>query len=133
MVRRPRGAFPGLGYSYYDLLDQAGLESCSPMDSACVSRNVQKQNAVEDYWINTGMTNPANTASTPAPQIAVSTNAAQAQAFADAAAAALPSGNLPQTGGSITSGGSTYRIPPWNKCRAGRLRLQKRRWPRRRV
>jgi len=41
----------GLGVlNYYDLLAQAGLENCSPMDSACVSNNVAKQAAVEDFW-----------------------------------------------------------------------------------
>jgi hypothetical protein len=100
-VRRRRG----LGYSYYDLLAQAGMESCSPMDSACVSRNAQRQNVVEDYWINNGMTQPA---STPVPTITVNTDPTMAANYAAAAGAALPSGNIAQTGGSITSGGQVY-------------------------
>ena len=98
-----------LGYSYYDLLAQAGMESCSPMDSACVDRNQQRQAAVEDYWINTGMTSQSNTPGTPAPRIQVNTDAAQAAAYAAAAASAGATGNAPlPTGGSVTYGGTTY-------------------------
>jgi hypothetical protein len=105
IVRRP---FTGMGYDYFDLIAQSGMEQCSPMDPACVSRNVQRENAVEDYWINNGMTNPNNTAGTPAPVIQVNTNAAQAAQFASDSFSAAPGGNNPQTGGSITSGGKTY-------------------------
>ncbi len=35
---------------YNDLIAQAGLQNCNPMDSACVSNNVAKQAAVEDFW-----------------------------------------------------------------------------------
>lgn len=103
----PGRYFPGLGYDYYDLLAQAGMESCSPMDSACVSRNVQRQNAVEDYWINTGMRD-SSAAGAPAPTITVNTSAQQAAQYAADAAAALPGGNIAQTGGSITTGGQTF-------------------------
>ena len=36
--------------NYYDLLAQAHLQDCDPTDSACVSNNVAKQAAVEDFW-----------------------------------------------------------------------------------
>lgn len=48
---RRRGVWSGLGVlNYYDLLAQANLQDCSPMDSACVTNNVAKQAAVEDLW-----------------------------------------------------------------------------------
>lgn len=36
--------------NYYDLLAQAGLQSCDPLDSACVANDAAKQAAVETYW-----------------------------------------------------------------------------------
>lgn len=51
MSYRVRRGFRGMGVlDYYDLMAQAHLENCSPMDSTCVSNNVAKQAAVEDYW-----------------------------------------------------------------------------------
>jgi hypothetical protein len=48
LIRRRRG----LGtMNYYDLLAEANLRNCDPMDSACVSNNVAKQAAVEDLWV----------------------------------------------------------------------------------
>jgi hypothetical protein len=96
-----------MGYDYYDLLAEAGMEQCSPMDPACVSRNTQRQNAVEDYWINNGMTNQKDP-NAPAPVIQVNTNAAQAAQYASDSFAAAPGGNNPQTGGSITTAGKTF-------------------------
>lgn len=52
----------GLGLmSYYDLLAQADLRSCSPMDVDCVARNVARQAAVEDLWVGQNMTVPDGT------------------------------------------------------------------------
>ena len=45
------------GQDYYDLLAQANLQDCDPMDSACVSNNVAKQAAVETTWVQY-MSNP---------------------------------------------------------------------------
>jgi hypothetical protein len=53
----------GATLNYYDLLAQADLQKCDPMDSACVSNNVAKQAAVEDLWVNRYMVSgaPADT------------------------------------------------------------------------
>lgn len=40
----------GLGFSYYDLLAQTDREDCDPRDSACVGRNQQQVNAVQELW-----------------------------------------------------------------------------------
>jgi len=67
---RRRGTWSGLGVlNYYDLLAQANLQSCDPHDIACVSDNVAKQAAVEDFWAahqSTGV--PNDTKLTFAPQ-----------------------------------------------------------------
>jgi hypothetical protein len=56
--------------SYYDLLKQANLQSCDPRDSTCVSNNVARQAAVEDFWVKNKMTVPVGTQLTFAPQTA---------------------------------------------------------------
>lgn len=63
----------GLGFDYYDLLDEAGLESCSPRDEACVGRNQQRQVAVEDVWVTQYMTH-GDTAGKVAPVLTVNTD-----------------------------------------------------------
>jgi hypothetical protein len=48
-----KNVWPGLGVlNYYDLLAQANLQDCAPMDSTCVSNNVAKEAAVEDLWVS---------------------------------------------------------------------------------
>lgn len=67
---RVRRGFVGMGVlDYNDLLAQANLQNCDPMDSSCVSNNVAKQAAVEDFWAahqSTGV--PDNTVLTFHPQ-----------------------------------------------------------------
>lgn len=96
----------GLGFTYYDLLDQAGRENCDPKDSGCVGRNQQRANAVEDLWISQYMTDP-NTANLQAPkiQIAVDTSEAAKNAFM---------ANQPVEGSAYVYQGSTptYVPPP---------------------
>jgi len=62
--------FRGLGFSYNDLLNQAGLQNCDPRDVQCVSDNQQRQIAVEDLWTTQYMTNP-NTANLPTPAVTI--------------------------------------------------------------
>jgi len=51
--RAVRRGLRGLGdLDYYDLLAQANLQNCDPNDTVCVSNNVAKQAAVEDYWVS---------------------------------------------------------------------------------
>ncbi len=66
----------GLGFDYYDLLDQAGRESCDPKDSACVGRNQQRQVAVEDLWLT--YSGNSSIANQPAPTIHINTDNSQA-------------------------------------------------------
>ena len=49
---RMRPRFTGLGYTYDDILAQAGREQCDPLDSACVARNQQRVNAAMDLYYN---------------------------------------------------------------------------------
>jgi hypothetical protein len=75
-VRGWRGFGDAAPLSYYDLLAQAGLQSCDPKDSTCVSNNVAKQAAVEDLWTSKYMVTgaPAGTTLSFTPQTAAQVN-----------------------------------------------------------
>jgi hypothetical protein len=88
----------GLGFTYYDLLDQAGREDCDPRDSACVNRNTQRVVAVQDLWAQY-LSNPA-TANQAAPQIKINVDTSQAAQAAFMA-------NQPITSQTVSVGGGS--------------------------
>jgi hypothetical protein len=84
----------GLGFNYYDLLNEAGLENCDPKDTPCTMRNSEKEVAVEDLWVSQYMSHP-ETANQPAPQIHVNVDTS-------ADALARYKDNQPITSDSVT-------------------------------
>lgn len=58
----------GLGFDKFDLLAQAGVEQCSPLDADCVARNSAVSNIVENLWATQYRADP-NTANLPAPKL----------------------------------------------------------------
>ncbi len=98
-----RIGYAGLGFTYNDLLAEAGREDCDPKDSQCVARNQERQIAVEDLWINQYMTHP-ETANLPTPPINLNLDTSQAAYNAFMA-------NQPLTGESISVGsGPAYSV-----------------------
>ncbi len=63
----------GLGFNYYDLLAQADIQQCSPLDAGCVADNEAKATAAQNLWTTQYMTHP-ETASMPVPNIDFSVN-----------------------------------------------------------
>jgi hypothetical protein len=98
----PQGPYSlaGLGFTYWDLMAGSGEENCSPRDSACVERNTQRANAVEDLWTTQYMRDP-NTANMAAPKISVAVDSS-------ASAADAMWNNQPEYASSITSNGVAY-------------------------
>ena len=64
-----RRRFPGLGFTYNDVVSQAGFEKCSPLDFQCMARNQQRLNAITDLWAQYQF-NPG-TAGAPVPKISL--------------------------------------------------------------
>ena len=63
----------GLGFDYYDLLAQANIQQCSPLDAECVASNEMKATAAQNLWTTQYMTH-AETANMPVPNIDFSVN-----------------------------------------------------------
>jgi len=70
-----RPALPGLGFNYFDLLAQADIQQCSPLDAGCVADNEAKAAAAQNLWTTQYMTH-AETANMPVPNIDFSVNTA---------------------------------------------------------
>src|SRR5258707_1281051 len=99
-----RPQLEGLGFSYYDLLNEAGLQNCDPRNEACVAGNQQIQAAVEDLWVNRYESN-AETSNQATPHITVTPNETPAavQQFLE---------NLPDNQATIqVAGGPVYTVP----------------------
>ncbi len=65
----------GLGFNYFDLLAQADIQQCSPLDAGCVADNEAKATAAQNLWTTQYMTH-AETADMPVPNIDFSVNTA---------------------------------------------------------
>jgi hypothetical protein len=81
----------GLGFNYFDLLAQADIQSCSPLDEACVANNEAKATAAQNLWTTQYMTH-AETADMPVPNIDFSVNTSGLLASDDRPAGSLPAG-----------------------------------------
>jgi hypothetical protein len=71
MWRRP--GMRGLGFDLQDLMAQAGIQNCSPLDDACNANNESASIAVHNLWATQYQPNPA-TADLPVPKISLNTN-----------------------------------------------------------